>query len=160
MVGFQTKLTRAEQQRIFTSIPGLERAEFARFGSIHRNTFICAPELLLPTLQARTGPQLLIAGQLSGVEGYVESAAMGVLAGINAARMIRGRQPLAPPTHTAMGALVAHLTETDAAHFQPSNVNFGLFPPWQKKVPKRLRGQVRAERSAAALGAWIENHQL
>ena len=160
MVGFQTKLTRAEQQRIFTSIPGLEQAEFARFGSIHRNTFICAPELLLPTLQARTGPQLLIAGQLSGVEGYVESAAMGILAGINAARMMKSREPLAPPPHTAMGALIAHLTETDAAHFQPSNVNFGLFPPWEQKVPKRLRGQVRAERSAAALAAWMENHQL
>ncbi len=160
MVGFQTKLTQAEQKRIFRRIPGLEKAEFARFGSIHRNTFICAPEILTPTLQTQLRPNLLIAGQLSGVEGYVESTAMGLLAGINVARIYLGSEPLAPPPETALGALISHLTESDPRYFQPSNVNFGLFPPWEKKVPKRLRGQVRAERSAAALNDWMEENTL
>ena len=160
MVGFQTKLTRGEQKRIFSRIPGLERAEFARYGSIHRNTFICAPDLLHPTLQTRANPRLFIAGQLSGVEGYVESTAMGLLAGINAVQMVRNAALLVPPPETALGALISHLSETDAKHFQPSNVNFGLFPPWEKKVPKRMRGQIRAERSAVALDGWIGAHQL
>lgn len=151
MVGFQTKLTYGEQKRVFRLIPGLENAEFARLGSIHRNTFICAPELLLPTLQTRTRPDLFIAGQLSGVEGYVESAAMGLVAGINAALLVRGRAIPQMPPDTALGALISHLTQTDPGHFQPSNVNFGLFPAWEKKVPKRLRGQVRAERSHTAM---------
>jgi len=160
MVGFQTKLTRGEQKRIFSGIPGLENAEFARFGSIHRNTFICAPEILQATLQTKTNPNLIIAGQLSGVEGYVESTAMGILAGINAARLMKSQHPLIPPPETAMGALITHLTETDVKHFQPSNVSFGLFPPWEMKVPKRLRGKVRAERSDAALKEWIRLHQI
>jgi len=156
MVGFQTKLTYSEQKRIFRLIPGLGQAEFARFGSIHRNTFICAPELLLPTLQTRFRPDLLVAGQLSGVEGYVESTAMGLLAGINGARLASGQPATVPPVGTALAALIAHLTETAPAHFQPSNVNFGLFPDWEKKVPKRLRGQVRAERSREAMGEWLK----
>jgi len=160
MVGFQTKLTQAEQKRIFRRLPGLESAEFARFGSIHRNTFICAPDLLLPTLQTRKNPRLLVAGQLSGVEGYVESTAMGLLAGLNAARLQQGIEPLRPPPETALGALVSHLTDSDPRHFQPSNVNFGLFPAWEKKVPKRLRGQVRAERSREALKAWVDDNRI
>ncbi len=160
MVGFQTKLTHGEQKRIFRQLPGLGKAEFARFGSIHRNTFICAPELLLPTLQTRKNPQLLVAGQLSGVEGYVESTAMGLLAGINAARLERDNEPLRPPAHTALGALITHLTESDPRHFQPSNVNFGLFPAWEKKIPKRLRGQIRAERSGVALKKWVLENRL
>jgi methylenetetrahydrofolate--tRNA-(uracil-5-)-methyltransferase len=160
MVGFQTKLTRAEQKRIFRQLPGLEAAEFARFGSIHRNTFICAPELLLPTLQTKNNPLLLVAGQLCGVEGYVESTAMGLLAGINGARLQRALEPLRPPPQTAMGALISHLTESDPRHFQPSNINFGLFPTWEKKVPKRLRGQVRAERSRTALIEWIKGNRI
>ena len=160
MVGFQTKLTHGEQKRIFRQLPGLGKAEFARFGSIHRNTFICAPDLLLPTLQTRKNPQLLVAGQLSGVEGYVESTAMGLLAGINAARLEWGNEPLRPPAHTALGALITHLTESDPRHFQPSNVNFGLFPAWEKKIPKRLRGQIRAERSGVALKKWVLENRL
>ncbi len=160
MVGFQTKLTRAEQKRIFARIPGLENGEFARFGSIHRNTFICAPQILSATLQTRKRPDLFIAGQLSGVEGYVESTAMGLLAGINAARMHRDQLPLAPPAETALGALISHLIESEPNYFQPSNINFGLFPPWEKKVPKRLRGQIRAERSETALAEWIEQNRL
>ncbi|HFQ90866.1 MAG TPA: methylenetetrahydrofolate--tRNA-(uracil(54)-C(5))-methyltransferase (FADH(2)-oxidizing) TrmFO, partial [Desulfobulbus sp.] len=128
MVGFQTKLTYPEQKRVFRSIPGLARAEFVRLGSIHRNTFVCAPRLLNPFLELRERPGLFLAGQLSGVEGYVESAAMGLLAGINAACRARGREPVVPPAATAHGALITHLTRSDPAHFQPSNVNFGLFP--------------------------------
>lgn len=160
MVGFQTKLTHSEQKRIFRQLPGLERAEFARFGSIHRNTFICAPDLLRPTLQTKKNPSLLIAGQLSGVEGYVESTAMGLLAGINGARLEQNLAPLRPPPETALGALISHLTESDPNHFQPSNVNFGLFPAWEKKVAKRFRGQIRAERSRVALKKWIEENQI
>lgn len=156
MVGFQTKLTYGEQQRIFRMIPGLEQARFARLGSIHRNTFICAPEILLPTLQTRMRPDLLIAGQLSGVEGYVESTAMGLIAGLNSFQLVRNQKPLPPPPDTAFGALLNHLTKTNPKHFQPSNVNFGLFPAWEKKVPKRMRGQVRAERSLTARTRWIK----
>ncbi len=160
MVGFQTKLTYPEQKRVFRLIPGLEAAEFARFGSVHRNTFLCAPDLLQPTLQLRRRPDILISGQLSGVEGYVESAAMGLLAGINGARLACRQPALVPPPHTALAALISHLTETDPRHFQPSNVNFGLFPVWEGKVPKRLRGQRRAEASATALTAWIAANGL
>lgn len=156
MVGFQTKLTYGEQQRIFRMIPGLEQVRFARLGSIHRNTFICAPEILLPTLQTRMRPDLLIAGQLSGVEGYVESTAMGLIAGLNSFQLVRNQKPLPPPPDTAFGALLNHLTKTNPKHFQPSNINFGLFPAWEKKVPKRMRGQVRAERSLTARTGWIK----
>jgi len=159
MVGFQTKLTHAEQKRVFRMIPGLEQAEFARLGSIHRNTFICAPEILQPTLQVKERPDLLIAGQLCGVEGYVESTAMGLLAGLNGARLANGMLPVVPPPDTAMGALVTHLSSSKAELFQPSNVNFGLFPAWKKKVPKRLRGQLRAERSQSSLAEWMKAWQ-
>jgi methylenetetrahydrofolate--tRNA-(uracil-5-)-methyltransferase len=154
LVGFQTKLTYPEQKRIFRTIPGLENAEFVRLGSIHRNTFICAPELLDSSLQMKKRPGLFLAGQLSGVEGYVESAAMGVLAGINAARLAAGRDTVVPPQATAHGALINHLTRSDPAHFQPSNVNFGLFPPLQKKMKKRDRGAFRARLALELLEEW------
>jgi methylenetetrahydrofolate--tRNA-(uracil-5-)-methyltransferase len=158
MVGFQTKLTYPEQERIFRLIPGMEKVEFARLGSIHRNTFVLSPELLQPSLQFKIRPDLLLAGQLSGVEGYVESAAMGLLAGINAARLIKNQPPVVPPRETALGSLIFHLTESDPARFQPSNINFGLFPAWEKKIRKKFRGQERAERSLAALEKWqLEN---
>jgi len=160
LVGFQTKLTYPEQKRIFRLIPGMEQAEFARLGSIHRNTFVISPELLEPTLQVKSRPDILLAGQLSGVEGYVESAAMGLLAGINCARLTLGRSPVVPPRQTAFGALIFHLTETDAKRFQPSNVNFGLFPAWEKKIRKKFRGQERMERALSALTEWIEAEQL
>ncbi len=160
MVGFQTKLTYAEQLRIFRLIPGMERAQFARLGSIHRNTFVLSPELLQPTLQFRIRPDLLLAGQLSGVEGYVESAAMGLLAGINAARLVKDLPPVVPPRETALGSLINHLTESDPARFQPSNINFGLFPAWEKKIRKKFRGQERAERALTALGKWQVDQQL
>ena len=151
LVGFQTKLTYSEQKRVFRTIPGLEQAEFVRLGSIHRNTFICAPELLDTSLQMKKRPGLFLAGQLSGVEGYVESAAMGLLAGINAARLAGRKEILVPPPATALGALIHHLTESDPIRFQPSNVNFGLFPPLEKKIRKRERGRFRSEKALMLL---------
>jgi methylenetetrahydrofolate--tRNA-(uracil-5-)-methyltransferase len=160
MVGFQTKLTYPEQERIFRLIPGMESVEFARLGSIHRNTFVLSPELLQPSLQFKIRPDLLLAGQLSGVEGYVESSAMGLLAGINAARLAKDLTPVVPPRETALGSLVNHLTESDPARFQPSNINFGLFPPWEKKIRKKFRGQERAERALTALEKWKIAEQI
>jgi len=156
LVGFQTKLTYPEQKRVFRMIPGMENVDFVRLGSIHRNTFVCAPELLQPSLQLKKAPTIYLAGQLSGVEGYVESTAMGLLAGLNAARTLLGKSVIAPPPVTAFGALIIHLTQTDPENFQPSNVNFGLFPPWEKKVPKKLRGEKRREISMAAFAEWQE----
>jgi len=160
MVGFQTKLTYPEQKRIFQMIPGMEAAEFDRLGSIHRNTFICAPKVLLPTLQCQKRPDLLLAGQLTGVEGYVESTAMGLLAGINAARIALGQDPTVPPADTALGALTMHLTNIETKHFQPSNVNFGLFPPIGKKMPKRMRGEYRATKALESLSQWQKDANI
>jgi methylenetetrahydrofolate--tRNA-(uracil-5-)-methyltransferase len=160
MVGFQTKLSYREQERIFRLIPGMEKAEFVRLGSIHRNTFVLSPLLLQPTLQFKIRPDLLLAGQLSGVEGYVESASMGLLAGINAVRLIKQSAPVIPPRETALGSLISHLTESDPARFQPSNINFGLFPAWEKKIRKKFRGQERAERALAALRKWQIEERL
>ncbi len=156
LVGFQTRLTYPEQKRIFKTIPGLENVEFVRLGSIHRNTFICAPLLLNAHLQLKNNSNIYLAGQLSGVEGYVESTAMGLLAGFNAARVCLNKELIPPPSTTAFGALIKHLTETDPDCFQPSNVNFGLFPAWEKKVPKKLRGEKRKEISDGAMKDWLE----
>ena len=156
LVGFQTKLTWPEQRRAFRMIPGLEQAEFARLGSLHRNTFINAPALLLPTQQLRSGPRILFAGQITGVEGYVESAASGFLAGIAAARLLQGQTPAVPPPETALGALMTHITNADARHFQPMNVNYGLFPELPGRVKKKERRQRLAERALAALDEWRE----
>ncbi len=157
LVGFQTKLTYSEQKRIFSAIPGLANAEFVRLGSIHRNTFICAPELLDSSLQMKKRPGLFLAGQLSGVEGYVESSAMGLLAGINAARLAVNRDMVVPPPATALGALIQHLTQSDPDRFQPSNVNFGLFPPLQKKMKKRDRGKFRSDQALSLLEEWKQS---
>jgi len=154
MVGFQTKLTYPEQKRVFRLIPGMAQAEFTRLGSIHRNTFVCAPEVLTPTLQLKKRPDLLLAGQISGVEGYVESTAMGLLAGRNAVDLLQGRQPVSPPPETALGSLIAHLCNSEPKRFQPSNINFGLFPPLGKKITKKYRGEHYAARSLAALEEW------
>lgn len=126
LVGFQTRLKTGAQQKIFRMIPGLENAEFLRFGSIHRNSYLNAPEALTPHLSAKDDPQMLFAGQLTGVEGYTESAATGMLAGINLARMLAGDEPLIPPATTMLGALYRYLRETDPGRFQPMNANFGL----------------------------------
>ena len=129
LVGFQTRLKTGAQQRIFRTIPGLENAEFLRYGSIHRNSYLNAPQALTPYLSALDDPQLLFAGQLTGVEGYTESAATGMLAGINLARLLAGDAPLLPPPTTMLGALYRYLRETEPARFQPMNANFGLMEP-------------------------------
>jgi methylenetetrahydrofolate--tRNA-(uracil-5-)-methyltransferase len=155
LVGFQTKLKYGEQERVFRLIPGLERAEFVRLGSIHRNTFINSPGLLSPHLNFLQHPRLFLAGQISGVEGYVESAAMGLLAGINAARQAQTRPLLTPPRETALGALIGHLTNTDTRDFQPMNANFGLFAPLPGRTPKKFRGAAYAVRALQALEEWM-----
>ncbi|HFC98046.1 MAG TPA: methylenetetrahydrofolate--tRNA-(uracil(54)-C(5))-methyltransferase (FADH(2)-oxidizing) TrmFO [Thermosulfurimonas dismutans] len=161
MVGFQTKLKYREQERVFRLIPGLEHAEFARYGSIHRNSFVCAPRVLKPTLQLRSCERVFLAGQITGVEGYVESTAMGLIAGINAARLIRGLASVVPPPETAHGALIRYLMEADPRHFQPMNNNWGLFPPpasdsgRRRKLPKRERYRLLAERALQALEKWL-----
>ena len=157
LVGFQTKLTWPEQQRVFRMLPGLEHAEFVRLGSMHRNTFINAPMLLLPTFQMNRAPRILAAGQITGVEGYVESAASGFLAGLNAARLAAGAEPVVPPDTTAMGSLVGHITNGDVKQFQPMNINYGLFPELPGRVKKKERRAHLAERALAALDQWIEH---
>jgi methylenetetrahydrofolate--tRNA-(uracil-5-)-methyltransferase len=154
LVGFQTKLTYGEQRRVFRMIPGLENADFGRLGSMHRNTFINSPTLLLPTQQLKGEPRVIFAGQITGVEGYVESAASGFLAGINAACLAREETPALPPSETAFGALMAHITNADARHFQPMNVNYGLFPELPGRVKKKEKRQKLAERALAALDEW------
>lgn len=150
MVGFQTNLKWGEQKKVWRLIPGLEKAEFARYGVMHRNTFINSPELLLPTLQWRHDANVFFAGQLTGVEGYVESAAAGLVAGINAARMLRGQEVLVFPQTTAHGALLHYITSEPKKNFQPMNITFGLFPP----LPKPPRG--KRERAAAQSARAIE----
>ncbi|MEW6616049.1 MAG: methylenetetrahydrofolate--tRNA-(uracil(54)-C(5))-methyltransferase (FADH(2)-oxidizing) TrmFO [Thermodesulfobacteriota bacterium] len=154
MVGFQTKLKWNEQKRIFRMIPGLEQAEFARLGSLHRNTFINSRKLLTASLQLKKKPSVFFAGQITGVEGYVESSAMGLLAGINASRLICKLPLISPPLTTTMGALVNYITETSDRDFQPMNINFGLLPPLGEKVKKGLRRGMIAERALADLEEW------
>jgi len=159
MVGFQTKLKHAEQKRIFRMIPPLANAEFARLGGLHRNTFINAPRLLDATLRLNADRRLRFAGQITGVEGYVESAAIGLLAGIFAAAEARGTAAPPPPATTALGALLAHVTGgADAATFQPMNCNFGLFPPFVEQgrpLKGAARKQALARRALADLDAWL-----
>ncbi len=154
IVGFQTKLTWPEQRRVFRMIPGLEQAEFARYGSIHRNTFINSPALLEKTLQLKKNPDLFFAGQISGVEGYIESTAMGLLAGLSASAFQRGELFPPPPPVTAMGALLEHITTADRRLFQPMNINWGLLPPLPGKVKKRERGKSHALRALESLEKW------
>ncbi|MCA3247813.1 MAG: methylenetetrahydrofolate--tRNA-(uracil(54)-C(5))-methyltransferase (FADH(2)-oxidizing) TrmFO, partial [Azospirillum sp.] len=156
IVGFQTKLKYGEQSRIFRTIPGLERAEFARLGGIHRNTFINSPRVLDATLRLKARPALRFAGQVTGVEGYVESAAIGLLAGRFAAAERLGRQIVPPPPTTAFGALLAHITGGgDDKTFQPMNCNFGLFPPLAQSTKKTDRKKAYAHRARADLLAWL-----
>lgn len=156
MVGFQTKLTRPEQRRILRMIPGLQNAEFARYGSIHRNTFINSPALLRESLQLRTKDNVFVAGQITGAEGYVESSAIGLVAGLSVDSCLSGRAMTTPPATTALGAMLHYIIHADQKNFQPMNINFGIFPPLAEKVPKKDRGQHYAERSLKALRAWKE----
>lgn len=155
MVGFQTKLTYPEQRRVFRMIPGLEHAEFLRYGSAHRNTFINAPLLLRNTLQLKARGTALFAGQLVGVEGYTESAAMGGLAGINAARGLAGLPLVTPPPSTAHGSLINYMTTSNPRYFQPINTNFGLFPPLKSAVrDKDQKRRLIGQRALEDLEAW------
>ena len=156
MVGFQTKMTYPEQRRVFRMIPGLARAEFVRLGSLHRNTFVNAPALLMPSLQVIGRKRLFLAGQLVGVEGYVESAATGMLAGMNAARLVFGEAPLTPPRTTALGSLLAYVTQRGKKGFQPMNANYGLFPPLTRALRGRDKKLALAERALADLARWRE----
>ena len=157
MVGFQTKLRHGEQRRIFRMIPGLEHAEFARLGGLHRNTFINSPRLLDARLRLKAMPRLRFAGQITGVEGYVESAAIGLLAGRFAAAARLGREPSAPPPTTALGALLRHITgNAETASFQPMNINFGLFPALSPDPGRHAeRKPLLARRALADLDAWL-----
>ncbi len=152
LVGFQTSLKWDEQQRVFRLIPGLEKAEFVRYGVMHRNTYINSPILLNPTFQSKKRPNLFFAGQLTGVEGYIESAASGLIAGINAARISVGKEPLVFPRNTAHGSLAHYITTADPAHFQPMNINFGLFlPPVERIKGKKERRIMMAQRALKSL---------
>jgi len=157
MVGFQTNLKFPEQKRVFQMIPGLEKAEFVRYGQMHRNTFISAPELLHPTLQFRQRDDLFFAGQLTGVEGYMGNIATGLLTGWNAARVISGLQPLILPVTTMLGALCHYVTHASLADFQPMKANFGILPPLEKRLKrKRERAVAYVERAMKDLAEFLE----
>lgn len=155
MVGFQTKLKHAEQVRLFRTIPGLENAEFARLGGLHRNTFLNSPVLLDRQLRLKTAPHVRFAGQITGCEGYVESAAVGMMAGLMTATELAGREWQAPPRTTALGALLSHITgDAEAENYQPMNVNFGLFPPLHD-VKKKQRKEAYTERAKEDIVPWL-----
>jgi methylenetetrahydrofolate--tRNA-(uracil-5-)-methyltransferase len=158
LVGFQTKMTYPEQRRVFRLIPGLEKAEFVRLGSLHRNTFIDSPRLLHPTLQFKRRDDLFFAGQMIGVEGYLESAAAGLLAGHNAGRLIAGASLLIAPPTTALGSLIAYITNDERRNFQPMNANYGLFPPLAGRLRGREKKAALAERALRDLSVWQATH--
>ncbi len=161
LVGFQTRLRYPEQQRVFRMIPGLENAEFLRFGSIHRNSYLNAPLSLAPHLALRDDPTVMFAGQLTGVEGYTESTATGLLAGINLSRVLGGDEPVVPPTTTMLGALYRYLREADPRHFQPMNANFGLVDDLNQRVrDKRVKKEKLAERALAHMTEWRDAQLL
>ena len=155
LVGFQTKMTYPEQRRVLTMLPGLQKAEFVRLGSLHRNTFINAPHHLRPTLQWRHRDSLFFAGQMTGVEGYIESAATGLLAGINAARLLSEQALLVPPSSTALGALLRYITDCERKRFQPMNVNFGLLPPLHVAVRGKAKKELMAQRALTDMDGWL-----
>ncbi len=160
LVGFQTRLKQEEQKRVFRMIPGLEKAEFVRLGSIHRNTFIDSPRLLNASLQVRQRPGLFFAGQITGVEGYMESAVTGLLAGINAYRYATGKPVLIPPATTAIGGLIHYIIHSTTVPFQPMNVNFGLFPPLQGKSRGREKRRLLAKRALKEIEDWRKQDEM
>ncbi|MCD5404936.1 MAG: FADH(2)-oxidizing methylenetetrahydrofolate--tRNA-(uracil(54)-C(5))-methyltransferase TrmFO [Desulfotomaculum sp.] len=158
MVGFQTNLKWSEQKRVFRLIPGMERAEFVRYGVMHRNTYINSPTLLKPTLQLIKSPRILFAGQITGVEGYIESAASGIVAGINAAFLALNKQPVVFPKETAHGALINYITNANSKNFQPMNINFGILPSLDKKIKdRRLRNNKLSNRALTVLCDFINS---
>ena len=160
LVGFQTNLKWPEQERIFRMIPGLEKAQFVRFGQMHRNTFVKSPAVLEATLECRQAPGLFLAGQIAGVEGYLGSVGTGLLAGMNAARAVHSLLPQAPPRETMLGALCHYLANAAPADFQPMKANFGILPPLDAPPrAKRDRYQAYATRALAALDNWLPQQQ-
>ncbi len=160
MVGFQTKMTYPEQRRVFRMIPGLERAEFVRLGSLHRNTFVDSPRILRPTLQLNARDDLLLAGQMIGVEGYVESAAAGLFAALNAARLVNCCEPLIAPRETSLGSLLAYISDSSRREFQPMNANYGLLPETRTSLRGRQKKVAMAERALRSLDDWIRRNCL
>lgn len=160
LVGFQTNLKFPEQKRVFRMIPGLEQAEFLRYGQMHRNTFIASPRLLRPTLQFRERDDLFFAGQITGVEGYMGNIATGLLAGVNAARLLQGEEPLTLPPTTMLGALCHYVTHADLKDFQPMKANFGILPPLEARIHKRERGKAYAERALTDLHTLLNGVQV
>ncbi len=162
LVGFQTNLTYPEQKRVFQMIPGLEKAEFTRYGQMHRNTFIAAPKLLLSTLQYRNRDNIFFAGQITGVEGYMGNIATGLFAGINASRYVRGMSPLTLPRTTMLGSLCFYITHADMRDFQPMKANFGILPPiaTDQRLGKRDRAKLYHERAMADLGTFLDENPL
>jgi methylenetetrahydrofolate--tRNA-(uracil-5-)-methyltransferase len=160
MVGFQTKMTYSAQRRVLRMIPGMAKAEFVRLGSLHRNTFIDSPRLLRPTLQLKVRDDLFLAGQMVGVEGYVESAAAGLLAGINAANLVENRDLLVPPPETALGSLIAYITDSARRDFQPMNANYGLIPDLKIRARGRQRKIEMGTRALAAIDDWIARNGI
>jgi len=159
IVGFQNHLKFGEQARVLRLIPGLESAKFLRYGQIHRNTYINSPALLTETLQMRTHPRVFFAGQISGVEGYVESIATGQMAGIHAAALFHGQQTLAPPRPTAFGSLTNYIAHAETKTFQPANITFDLLPPWPEKIrDKKLRHQKQCELALQEFEGWLEQY--
>ena len=158
LVGFQTHLTWSEQRRVFRLIPGLEAAQFVRYGVMHRNTYINSPKILSPTFQLKSSPKIFFAGQITGVEGYVESAASGLMAGINAARLAKNFQPLIFPITTCHGALANYITTAVTKNFQPMNITFGLLPPLEGRVKKNLRKEKLAARALDDINSFCNEH--
>ena len=155
LVGFQTQIKWGDQSRLLKMIPGLANAEFVRFGMVHRNTYICGPKVLLPTWQTRHRADLFFAGQVSGVEGYVESAASGLVAGRNAAALARGEAPQAPPRNTAIGSLAHYVSHADPKTYQPTNITHGIMPPLDDPPRDKMKKKLMiAERALAALDGW------
>ncbi|HMX24384.1 MAG TPA: methylenetetrahydrofolate--tRNA-(uracil(54)-C(5))-methyltransferase (FADH(2)-oxidizing) TrmFO, partial [Blastocatellia bacterium] len=160
IVGFQCHIKYGEQKRVLQLIPGLENAEFIRFGQMHRNTYICSPRLLSETLQMRAHPNVLFAGQISGIEGYTEAMATGMIAGMNAARLAAGLEPAAPPRESAVGSLTFYLANADAKNFQPANTTFALLPPLEPQLRKQARRKadrhrIQVERGLKAFNDWL-----
>ncbi len=159
IVGFQNHLKFGEQAKVLRLIPGLENAKFLRYGQIHRNTYINSPLLLTETLQMREHPRVLFAGQISGVEGYVESIATGLMAGIHAVALSENRQPIAPPRSAAFGSLINYIAHAETKTFQPANITFDLLPPWPDKIrDKKLRHQKQCEFALQEFAGWLQQY--
>jgi methylenetetrahydrofolate--tRNA-(uracil-5-)-methyltransferase len=160
LVGFQTRLKWGEQKKLVRMIPGLENAEIVRYGVMHRNIFIDSPRALQPSFQLKSDPRIFFAGQITGVEGYTESTASGLLAGLNAYRYAQGEEDVIPPPETVIGSLVKHITDEEISNFQPMNANFGIMPELNIKAKKKDRKLLKVNRAVKAMDEWMERYCL